>query len=75
MLKLPHTKVYKKENIPSELNFKKNNRIAPLVAIMDEGYVLNCCSVSSNPLAGNHGFDNAIASMRAIFLGEYFFMT
>ena len=72
MQKLPHTKVYKKEEIPDQLNFKRNNRIAPLVAITDEGYVHNCCSAPANPLSGNHGFDNAIISMRAVFLGEIF---
>jgi hypothetical protein len=68
--KLPHTKVYKKEDIPDQLNFKRNDRIAPLVAITDEGYVLNCCSAPANPLSGNHGFNNSIISMRAIFLGR-----
>ncbi len=57
MQKLPHTKVYKKENIPSELNFKRNNRIAPLVAITDEGYVLDCCSLPNSTLLGNHGYE------------------
>ena len=38
MQKLPNTKVYSKNNVPSNFNFKKNNRIAPIVAITDEGY-------------------------------------
>ena len=70
MQKLPHTKVYKKEDIPDQLNFKRNNRIAPLVAITNEGYALHCCTVPADPLPGNHGFDNAMLSMRAVFLGR-----
>jgi hypothetical protein len=70
--KLPHTKVYKKEDVPDKLNFKRNNRIAPLVAITDEGYALHCCTVPADPLPGNHGFVNELHSMRAVFLGEIF---
>ena len=45
---------------------------APIVVVADEGYVL-LPSKPSKPLMGNHGFNNSIESMRAIFLGNYSF--
>lgn len=65
--KVPNLKVYYKENIPKELYFQKSNRIAPIVAIADEGYVMN---TFRQTLKGNHGFENQIESMRAIFLAR-----
>ena len=53
--------------MPEELHFQKSNRIGPIVAIADEGYVIN---TQNQTLTGNHGFDNSIESMRAIFLAK-----
>jgi hypothetical protein len=33
--------VYKKEDIPADLFYSKNDRIAPIVVICDEGYTMN----------------------------------
>jgi predicted AlkP superfamily pyrophosphatase or phosphodiesterase len=38
----------------------------PIVAVARESYVI----AKTNSLKGNHGFDNQIASMRAIFLAR-----
>jgi hypothetical protein len=64
--KIPNLKVYYKEEMPQDLNYNKSRRIAPIVAIADEGYTLGTFNAT---LAGNHGFDNKLASMRAIFMG------
>ena len=63
----PLLTVYYKENMPSVLNYKNNNRIGPIVAIANEGYILLNSELS---LKGNHGFDNRLQSMRAIFLAR-----
>lgn len=51
--------------MPPEYNFKNNDRIGPIVTIADEGYIL---STGTNVLKGNHGFDNRVESMRAVFM-------
>lgn len=53
--------------MPPEYNFKNNDRIGPIVTIADEGYIL---STNTNLLKGNHGFDNRISSMRAVFMAH-----
>jgi predicted AlkP superfamily pyrophosphatase or phosphodiesterase len=58
---------YLKENIPSRLNFQKSDRIAPIVCIAKEGYVMNTVVQRLN---GNHGFDNILESMNAVFLAR-----
>ena len=64
-------KVYYRENLPPELNFTVSKRIAPIIAIADEGYwITSTKTYSATTLNGNHGFDNRLESMRAIFLGK-----
>ncbi|CAF0724722.1 unnamed protein product [Brachionus calyciflorus] len=65
--KVKELKVYYKEEIPENFHYQNSNRIAPIVAIADEGYVMNTVNQT---LIGNHGFDNRIESMRAIFLAR-----
>jgi hypothetical protein len=38
---LGNATVYKKEDIPADLFYSKNDRIAPIVVICDEGYTMN----------------------------------
>lgn len=59
--------VYYREELPERLHYQKNARIAPIVAIANEGYTM---STITQTLKGNHGFDNVVESMRAIFLAR-----
>lgn len=69
--KIPNMKVYYRENLPPELNFTASRRIAPIVAIADEGYwITGTKNYSAKTLNGNHGFPNQLESMRAIFLAR-----
>ena len=40
------------------MNLNNFEMMIPNFKIIFKGYVLNCCSIPSTPLAGNHGFDN-----------------
>jgi predicted AlkP superfamily pyrophosphatase or phosphodiesterase len=64
---IPNLTVYLRENVPERLHYSKNDRIAPIVAIADEGFVMNTITQT---LKGNHGFDNLVEAMRAIFLAR-----
>ena len=70
--KNPNLEVYYKENVPERLHFKKSDRIGPIVVICKEGYSLRS-RTGGFFLKGNHGFDNTLQSMRAIFLGMFYF--
>lgn len=63
----PYLDCYLKEDIPSRLNFQNNDRIAPIVCIAQEGYVMNTVVQT---LTANHGFDNTLDSMKAVFLAR-----
>lgn len=55
-----------KENVPLEYHYNNSDRIAPIVAIADPGYLLEDRNITytSN---GNHGYNNSFSEMRAIF--------
>jgi hypothetical protein len=38
--KMPNVKVYRKNEIPESYNYRNDDRIAPIVAIADEGSVI-----------------------------------
>jgi predicted AlkP superfamily pyrophosphatase or phosphodiesterase len=57
----PYLDCYLKENLPNRLNFQNSERIAPIVCIAKEGYVMN---TQAQTLTANHGFDNTLDSMK-----------
>ncbi|XP_071403311.1 ectonucleotide pyrophosphatase/phosphodiesterase family member 7-like [Centroberyx affinis] len=62
----PHLHVYKKEEVPARLHYSNHPRLLPLILIADPGYVIS----GSFPLQnnkGDHGFDNEVMDMKAIF--------
>ncbi|RWS05518.1 ectonucleotide pyrophosphatase/phosphodiesterase family member 5-like protein [Dinothrombium tinctorium] len=76
----PHLKVYYKEDIPERYHYKHNSRIMPIIAVADEGYLIQRLinNFKSNLLKypttrrtrikiGQHGYDNNLLSMRPLF--------
>ncbi|MDH3492968.1 MAG: ectonucleotide pyrophosphatase/phosphodiesterase [Acidobacteriota bacterium] len=77
--KLPGTaKVYRKAQIPERYNYRKHRRIAPLLVLPDEGWILTTREKleermdgkNSGSTTGSHGYDNQLESMRALFIGH-----
>jgi predicted AlkP superfamily pyrophosphatase or phosphodiesterase len=69
----PHLQVYRKTEVPARLHFRAHPRIAPLIAIADEGWTITTHAAvarSGLPRGGNHGFDNALPSMGALFVAS-----
>lgn len=66
--KSPFLDVYYKKDMPERYHFKNNDRIGPIVVVAKEGYMLY--EVTLVLRKGNHGFDNQLESMRAIFLAH-----
>lgn len=73
----PQAKVYRKTEMPARLHYSNSPRIAPLLVLPDEGWVLTTRKRFEeepedrmNGLRGGHGYDNELDSMRAIFIAH-----
>ncbi|MGE0439196.1 MAG: ectonucleotide pyrophosphatase/phosphodiesterase [Gemmatimonadales bacterium] len=67
----PHLTVYRREEMPARFHFRANDRITSLVLLADDGWTISTRALwRDRPLRddGNHGYDNALPSMRATFL-------
>ncbi|XP_046561055.1 glycerophosphocholine cholinephosphodiesterase ENPP6-like [Haliotis rubra] len=67
-----HITVYKKEDVPERLHYQDNRRIMPIIIIADEGWQLttNKTRKAKSTLKATHGYDNALMSMKPIFLAR-----
>ena len=68
-----HYECWKKENLPPRWQYGSHPRVPPIVCQMDEGWD----ALSAERLAkrerrdrGSHGYDNALPSMRAVFIAR-----
>jgi predicted AlkP superfamily pyrophosphatase or phosphodiesterase len=70
--KLPHATVYKKCELPERLHYCKNPRISPVIVIADEGWAITTRkhTAENSHDYGMHGYDNALPSMRALFIAS-----
>jgi predicted AlkP superfamily pyrophosphatase or phosphodiesterase len=74
----PQARVYRKTEMPARFHYSNSPRIAPLLVLPDEGWTLTTrerfeeakAKGHSNGLRGGHGYDNALTSMRAIFIAH-----
>jgi len=69
----PNMKAYKKDGIPERWQYRMHRRVAPITLVADEGWTI--ASRRFDPWrrsdhGGNHGYDNATPSMRALFLAR-----
>lgn len=69
-----HWRVFRKEEVPERLHYRRHPRIPPVIAIADEGWsVTSRASFRRNQgrvSPGSHGYDNDLESMRGIFLAR-----
>ena len=65
----PHLAVYRKTETPDRLRYRSNPRIAPIVAIAEEGWTISLRRLD-RPVRdrGNHGFDPAARSMSGLLV-------
>ena len=78
----PQARVYRKAEMPARFHYSQSPRIAPLLVIPAEGWILTNQKAFAELQAkgetkrsrGGHGYDNQLPSMRAIFIahGEAF---
>ena len=69
----PHLMVYRRAALPARFQLEGSPRVAPIVAIADEGWTI-AQRTAADPrptiIPGNHGFDDTLPSMRAIFIAH-----
>ncbi|KAF4371462.1 hypothetical protein F8388_001990 [Cannabis sativa] len=65
-----HLRVYLKEELPSRLHYVASDRIPPIIGLLDEGFKVEQKRTNEKECGGAHGYDNAIFSMRTIFVGH-----
>lgn len=69
---------WEKESIPERFHYRSSHRIAPIICLADEGWHMTSKAryeqqkdrFSSGKPFGAHGYDNSLASMRAIFIAH-----
>ncbi|MGA9994343.1 MAG: ectonucleotide pyrophosphatase/phosphodiesterase [Pyrinomonadaceae bacterium] len=74
----PQAKVYRKTEMPARFHYSDSPRIAPLLVLPEEGWLLTTrknfeemkASGDMKHLKGRHGYDNQLPSMRAIFIAH-----
>ena len=67
---LPHLTAWKKQDVPARLHYGTNPRITPIVGVMDDGWMLEWRHAKPYDDGGEHGYDNAVPQMRALFLAR-----
>lgn len=69
-----HYQCWRKSELPARWHYGRNTRVPPIVCQMDEGWdAIPVANVAKRALAGtrgSHGYDPALASMRATFLAR-----
>lgn len=78
----PQARVYRKAEMPARFHYLRSPRIAPLLVLPAEGWILTNqkgfaemrAKGETKSSRGGHGYDNRLPSMRAIFIahGEAF---
>ncbi|XP_022154734.1 ectonucleotide pyrophosphatase/phosphodiesterase family member 1-like [Momordica charantia] len=63
-------KLYVKEELPSRLHYSASDRIPPVIGLLEEGFKVEMKRSNKKECGGAHGYDNAIFSMRTIFVGH-----
>ncbi|KAK8547241.1 hypothetical protein V6N13_097957 [Hibiscus sabdariffa] len=65
-----YLKVYLKEDLPSRLHYAASDRIPPIIGLIEESFKVEQKRSKRKECGGSHGYDNAIFSMRSIFIGH-----
>ncbi|MDR3764922.1 MAG: ectonucleotide pyrophosphatase/phosphodiesterase [Acidobacteriota bacterium] len=69
----PHLHAYLAKDVPARWHFSGNPRIGGVVAVAEEGWSFETRERMGrwkDPHLGNHGFENDLESMRAIFIAD-----
>ncbi|KAK9142424.1 hypothetical protein Syun_011824 [Stephania yunnanensis] len=63
-------RVFLKEDLPGRLHYAASDRIPPIIGLIEEGFKVEQKNAKRKECGGAHGYDNAVFSMRSIFIGH-----
>jgi predicted AlkP superfamily pyrophosphatase or phosphodiesterase len=69
----PHLTVYRRDEIPERFHYRAHPRIAPIIALADDGWLITTrvrAAKARRQERGSHGYDPALPSMRALFAAD-----
>jgi predicted AlkP superfamily pyrophosphatase or phosphodiesterase len=64
----PQLAVYRKSELPERWHYRDNPRITPIIAVAADGWHIASHRRPLTKPGGNHGYDNALPSMGALFV-------
>jgi ectonucleotide pyrophosphatase/phosphodiesterase family protein 5 len=74
LVSVSHLRVYKREEIPDHFHYRNNLRIAPVVALAEEGWSITTRTTFATNYwrynGGAHGYDPSYDSMHGIFVAN-----
>lgn len=64
----PHMQCHRREELPARLHYGKNERVAAIICLAENGWTILAGKPSYSVAGGSHGFDNADPQMLALFI-------
>ena len=66
----PHMTCWRKGAIPARFRYGANPRVPPYLCLAEPGWSIVKTAPAKTQTGGNHGYDNAAPSMRALFIAN-----
>jgi predicted AlkP superfamily pyrophosphatase or phosphodiesterase len=69
----PHLHCWKKRNLPARFHYGRNPRIPAIQCLTRDGWMVSTAAIEAKrtqPLLGEHGYDNNDPKMRALFVAH-----
>lgn len=65
-----YLRVHLKEELPRRLHYAASDRIPPVIGLVEEGFKVEQTRSKRQECGGSHGYDNAVFSMRTVFIAH-----
>lgn len=65
-----HMQCWRRQDIPARLHYGANPRVAPILCLAENGWLIVPTAPPAPFGGGNHGYDDAAPDMAALFLGN-----
>ena len=65
-----HLQCWRKAEIPARFHYGSNPRVPPFLCLADDGWMTYKTAPTTPFSRGDHGYDNALPSMRALFIAN-----
>lgn len=65
-----HMQCWRKAEIPTRFHYGTSARIPPFLCLAEDGWTITKTAPASGFPLGNHGYDNDLADMRALFIAH-----